>query len=144
MTAIHLGTGVLTWSRGERISGRYGAIWLMEDGYTSLSTDKPGMLLDLKSASEIQGKKGCLVAKVLDPRGSTHIGDFSLGIFPKTPERGEEIKLGAGIAFSEPNEDAGTAVGLEPADGRANDWLNPEQLYRAHEQLVELRFHPDQ
>ena len=134
-----LGTGILTWDGSERRSDRYGTVWLMNDGHNSMTVCDPGWRLDDSAVSRAIGQKGRLVARVLSARQSTHIGDLFRGIFPVTPDEGEDIDLGSGQLFSE-QQHFGPAVGLRPDDGRRSDWLNPENLYRAHEQLVELRF----
>lgn len=136
--AIIIGTGRLSWSRGERISDRYGTVMLMADGD---SETEPSRYVDPDLS--VVGQIGTLVARVLETRDSTHIGDLFRGLFPETPEVGEEIVLGTGRLFSEPRDDAGfIALGLEPDDGRDADWLDPKQLYRAHEQTVRLEFRP--
>lgn len=136
-----LGTGILTWDVRERRSDRYGTVWLMNDGHTSISSDDPELLLDESAVASVVGRKGRLVARVISVRQSTHIGDLFRGIGPVQPDEGEEIELGIGEAFSE-QQHYGLAVGLRPDDGRQGDWLDPHKLYRAHEQLVELRFDP--
>lgn len=139
---IHLGTGVLTWYPQERRSDRYGAVWLMQDGYTSLSRREPEPTLDVAAAASAVGMTGRLTATVIEPRTSTHIGDLFRHIFPITPARWEEIDFGEGELFLDAGGDFGPAVGLRPDDGRSADWLNPYSLYRAHEQLIRLRFIP--
>lgn len=140
---IVLGKGVLTWNAIERRSDRYGAVWLMEDGHTSLTRGTPERLLDDNALRQVNGETGTLTAEVLDPRVSTHIGDLWRGLFPSVPIKWESIVLGKGRAFVENDGRYGEVVGILPDDGRRHDWLNPSALYRAHEQLVELRFHPD-
>lgn len=135
---IHLGTGVLTWDRAERVTDRYGTVWLMEDGHTSQTGGEPKRLLDLDAVKLHVGKTGALVASVIDPRKSTHIGDLFRGIFPSTPDLWERIVLGRGELFLDDE-----AVGLRPAVYRNRDWLDPHALYRAHEQLVRLTFEPE-
>jgi hypothetical protein len=139
---ILLGKGVLTWNATERRSDRYGAVWLMEDGNTSLDPRTPERTLDGKALRSVNGQRGTITAEVIDPRESTHIGDLFRGIFPSRPMKWESITLGSGEVFVEHDDHAGDVVGIKPDDGRDKDWLNPHALYRAHEQLVELRFHP--
>ncbi len=130
-----IGTGVLNWPRGERVSDRYGvvALWPLDDEY--------GQPLPM-DVTPLDGVKGQLIAKVLIARESKHIGDLFRGFFPTTPEVGEEIVLGEGDVFYEVVEDH-IHIGLRPRDGRKSDWLNPEKLYRAHAQYVELYFQGD-
>lgn len=134
-----LGTGILTWHAAERRSDRYGSVFLMEDGHTSHSTHDPEEKLDFTAIATVEGKRGRLIATVLSPRISTHVGDLFRGIFPSVPTLGEPILLGKGTLFVTPLR----AVGLSPDDGRNTDWLDPYALYRAHEQLVDLTFDPE-
>lgn len=136
--AILIGRGSLSWPRIERVSDRYGAIGL----YNSNSKEEivtQGAHLNMEIIKDCAGKKGQLIAKVTETRKSTHIGDLFRGFFPATPFLNEEILLGEGDLFHQV-EDGVDVVGLHPADGRNSDWLNPEMLYRAHEQTVELYF----
>ena len=136
---IELGTGILTWVGAERRTDRYGSIFLMEDGQTSLTPGDPTIKINRKAAALFDGVKGTLVATVIEKRQSTHIGDFFRGFFPETPEAGERITLGTGTGFIE-TERAKYAIGVRPDDSRPHDWLDPKALYRAHEQLVSLTF----
>lgn len=123
-----VGKGQLSWNRGERVSDRYGSVRLY---------DSHGGPVPLET--ELTRLKGRLVAKILEARRSTHIGDLFRGLFPSTPDVGEEILLGKGMVFY---LDDGRAIGLEPEEPRDSDWLNPKALYRAHDQTVELYFEP--
>jgi len=123
---ILLGTGILNWDRGERVSDRYGSVKL----YSSTRSEET-LLFDQGEA----GQKGRLIARVIKNRKSNHIGDFFHGLFPEMPEVGEEILLGVGKLFFEDD-----VVGLKPEDGRETFWLDPKKLYRAHFQTVELYF----
>lgn len=143
VTAIGLGAGILTWSPSERRTDRYGTVWLMNDGHTSESEGDPDNLLDEAAINTAASRTGRLVAKVVESRQSTHIGDLFHGFFPSIPDRGEIIELGEGVAFVEVDSYAGNMIGLKPEDDRAGFWLDPRALYRAHEQLVELRFLPN-
>lgn len=142
-TKNHLGTGVLTWDGKERRSDRYGTVWLMPDGTTSISGEaSPKSLVNAELAHGLIGKYGDLIAVVKDARESTHTGDLFRGIYPRKPEIGQIIILGSGRFFTEPAFSAGVQVGVSPdPDERVADWLNPRALYDAHEQLVELYFH---
>ena len=126
--AMCLGTGILNWDRHERVSDRYGTVKLLEALDSSVA-------IQLKSVKE--GTKGTLYAIVKETRQSQHIGDLFRGIFPETPNLGERIVLGHGLLFYDEE-----SVGLEPEDGRDNDWLDPHKLYRVHEQTVDLFFEP--
>jgi hypothetical protein len=136
-----IGEGVLTWHPHERQTDRYGAVFLMTggdslhelSGYVPIPDDAP------------VGLPGRLVAEVTATRQSTHIGDLFRGLYPQTPEVGERIVLGEGRLFChtverEHSHPVIEAVGLAPEDDRDTDWLDPQALYRAHEQTVRLVF----
>ena len=133
---ILIGKGVLSWPKIERNNCRYGAVKLMEEGMNSFSTEEGSVELINKPNPNQYGR---LIAKVIQRRQSTHIGDLIRGFYPTTPNVGEEIILGEGYLFYDMFfEDE--LIGLFPDDGRIMDWLIPENLYRAHEQSVELYF----
>jgi hypothetical protein len=134
---VVVGEGRLTWAGSERRSDRYGAVVLMHDGDSLIRSS--GYVQPDRS---LAGRRGSLVAEVLEVRGSTHIGDLFRGLSPSIPEVGERITLGAGTAFVEKAWDDVEAIGLRPDDGRGEDWLDPKALYRAHEQTVRLIFEP--
>jgi hypothetical protein len=138
-TATVLGEGRLTWPRMERVTDRYGSVFLMPDGD---SMTPPSGTTKLNNVADLFGQRGRLVAEVLETRQSTHIGDFFRGVYPETPNVGDRIELGEGTLFSDRTREGDTTVGLEPDDGRTSDWLDPRQLYRAHEQTVRLVFEP--
>lgn len=129
---VLIGVGRLTWRRGERVSDRYGTVFLMPSG-DSMYPPKATLPL-IRTAG-----KGKLVAEVTETRQSTHIGDLFHGYFPVTPKVGEEIELGEGELFYEDDPEVGDQVGLLP-DDEDGHWLNPPALYRAHEQTVKLYF----
>jgi hypothetical protein len=141
-TRVHLGDGILTWGSNERVSDRYGTVYLMAEGNSSLTAAPSPSLILLPAVSHHRGKPGKLVVRVLAARDSTHIGDLFRRIFPRRPKVGQEITLGTGVLFSEPVSDGGVQVGLRPDDGRDHDWLDPRALYDAHEQTVSLYFVP--
>lgn len=135
MTKTLLGTGVLTWNRSERASDRYGTVALIADGENSQTRGGSYLLLE-----RVCGR-GRLFVVVLEERTSTHIGDLVRGIFPKPTRAGSKILLNkkAGTVFLEKNVQAGISIGIRPDDPtQTSDWLDPRQLYRVHEHLVEL------
>lgn len=141
-TRILLGMGSLSWLGGERRTDRYGTVMLYSEDSQGKSIAPDAHVLPaavLKAA----GSKGKLVCVVLANRESTHIGDLFRGIAPTMPAVGEEITLGEGVLFyDKPADRPIEAIGLKPEDGREHDWLDPNMLYRAHEQTVELYFEP--
>ncbi len=130
MTAIPLGEGVLNWRATERVSDRYGAVHLAPGPF--------GDPVPFAETSGVLGQSGTLSAQVLATRESSHIGDLFRGLRPSTPEVGDILTLGTGILFVE----RGTELGVLPADGRDADWLDPEALYRCHNQTVRLLWEP--
>jgi hypothetical protein len=138
-----IGEGVLTWDASERISDRYGAVFLMNDGD---SMHEPSGYVLIPDDVPV-GMPGWLVAEVVATRQSTHVGDVFRGLRPQTPEVGERIVLGRGRLFRQTVDRDSPhpvieAVGLAPedVDDRDTDWLDPRALYRAHEQTVRLTF----
>lgn len=142
-----LGEGVLTWARSERVSDRYGTVYLIPEGHNSRTLKPSRSLINLMIAMEHNCSRGDLIAVVIEARDSTHIGDLFRGIQPRKPEVGQVIKLGSGHLFFELAPEGGTQVGLRPdnwkTETRPHDWLDPRALYDAHEQTVRLIFHPE-
>lgn len=132
-----IGKGVLTWGKVERVSDRYGSVFLLKDGGNSWNSVGT-VPLDLKR--DLIGKLGTLKARVLETRQSTHVGDLFRGFRPSTPEPGVTLVLGTGRLFHRGEGEDNTSVGVLPLDGRQTDWLDPKVLYQAHEQTVELYF----
>ncbi len=87
-----LGSGVLAWDGSERRSDRYGCVSLMDGPHSTSSRQ-------LQTRRE--GCHGRLVVVVKETRQSHHIGDLLRGVFPTTPNVGEEIVLGEGTLFIE-------------------------------------------
>lgn len=141
-TETSLGRGVLTWHRKERVSDRYGAVYLIDEGGNSLTAAPCPSRVTIPT--EIIGKKGTLKAVVLETRQSTHIGDLFRGVGLRTPNVNDVIVFGQGTLFAEPAIDGGQCVGLKPKNSRKVDWLDIRALYDAHEQTVELIFSEDQ
>jgi hypothetical protein len=143
---ILLGRGVLNWPGSERRSDRYGLITLSarSGGYlgSGEEKDEPARIHDALRSDVCVGRVGTLVAVILETRKSGHIGDFFRGIFPSTPNVGDEFELGTGkLFYSDPGYDSGElAVGVKPEEPRDSDWMDPRQLYKCHDQTVELRF----
>lgn len=125
-----LGQGELNWYRDERISDRYGFVHLCSNGKYQNFRNKG-----------FAGKSGKLIAVIVETKESSHIGDFFRGVGPSTPEKGELVALGEGrLVFKLDIEDSIEQVGLQPEDGRPDNWLDIQALYRCHEQTVNLFF----
>ncbi|HSL82426.1 MAG TPA: hypothetical protein VLF66_06585 [Thermoanaerobaculia bacterium] len=136
---ILIGTGVLTWNSAERTSDRYGAVALMPDGATSRTAEESYIPI-----GPISGR-GRLVAVVLQSRTSTHIGDLFRKIYPSRTATGSRILLNERVGTVFLANDRGMiSIGIRPDDlRRSTDWLDPRQLYRVHEHLVELWLEKD-
>lgn len=93
MSRTLLGTGHFTWDAVERRSDRYGSIRLNDDKDNDI-------LLDV-ALDALEGKQGRLIAEVLIPVKSPHMGDLHRGFKPSLPERGEIVLLGEGSLFIE-------------------------------------------
>ena len=137
-----IGTGRLTWTRGERVSDRYGYVYLLKKG-DSL-TDYPDDIVELRVPQGLLGRPATLVAVVLEVRESTHIGDLFHNVLPRTPQVGDRFVLGSGILSIKEYTVGLVGVGLEPADGREDLWLSVRALYDCHEQTVDLFVEPEE
>lgn len=136
--AVLLGTGVLNWPASERISDRYGLVGLWNAPMGE--DEKPIDLIHLDV-----GIVGTLKVKVLETRQSLHIGDLARRIPTSIPKVDSVIVLGTGMLFYHryKGEDF-DYVGVEPTDPEKEyDWLDPHQLYKVHQQTVELWFEPE-
>lgn len=134
-----LGEGPLTWLPTERRSDRYGSVAL-----TSFRSVGPWQsMIKEDVARSFKGRLGELIAVVKVARESSHVGDLFRGIRHRPQEVGKILILGRGRLFIEPWFDGGVMVGLRPEDGRKYDWLDPQALYDAHDQTVELSFVPE-
>lgn len=141
---IHVvGEGFFGWGGRERRSDRYGFVSLwksieLKDGDHFATC---GLEIDL-SLESIRGKQGKLRAVVLETRESHHIGDIFHGFSPSTPEVGDVIELGVGrVTIDHMDcENKTGRIGIRPDDEREVFWLNPHNLYRAHDQTVRLEF----
>ena len=91
--AVFIGCGVLTWNRGERVTDRYGTVFLQND-------ENSDDIVPLEGHSSY-GEKGTLLADVKKTRNSPHIGDLFRGLYPSTPEVGDKVVLGEGTLFFE-------------------------------------------
>ena len=146
MSNVHvIGEGIFGWSRGERVGDRYGAVGLWEcikktdDAWGAEFGDE--VKLDVTGILTLRGK---LRVVILETRESHHIGDMFHGLGPSTPKVGETIELGIGTLFIEFDDcEGGGRVGVRPDEKRPHFWMNPQNLYRAHDQTVRLEFVED-
>lgn len=138
-----IGIGMLTWCAGERRADTYSRVWLMPEG-TGNFEHMISNRVDDDVAKTLVGKTGKLIANVIKTRESHHIGDMFHGIFPETPEVGEEVVLGEGV-FEANNTYNIFTVGVrgEPIDPDEEWVMDPRKLYRVHDQTVELYFVED-
>ncbi len=136
--------GIFSWPGEERRSNRYGLVGLYPETFDNTVTEP--VLYDKKQLASLSGKQVRVVATVLIARQSGHIGDLFLGIFPEQPMPGQVFDLGTGELFSEPLESSDgrdvASIGLKPSDGRQELWFDPHQLYKLHDQTVELEIIP--
>lgn len=139
LNKILLATGALSWDGYERRSDRYGAVTFWDEDSNGDKIEGVSVTYNTDALKRLDGTKGCLYALIKDTRKSTHVGDFFRGFEPTTPEKGDRIILGRGKLFHNIH-DGYIAIGLIPLDGRDKDWLEPQSLYRCHEQTVSLFF----
>jgi hypothetical protein len=145
-----LGEGMLTWFRHERVSDRYGTVylgvpfpehWTEREKYLA-----PGPALFRPLATDgLEGAVGRLEAEVTESRQSDHIGDLFRGFVP--PRGGLPVGSRRELLFTEVGVDGPARVpmvGLRPDEERSSDWLDPRALYDVHEQTVRLYFVPEE
>lgn len=127
-----IGQGSLNWNGGERISDRYGYIGLFDE-------NNEDHLMDFSEESKkLKGRHGSFRVEVVEYRRSDHIGDLFRGFSPEKPDK-ETYMLGTGtLSFTTIGE--WEYIGLVPDDGRSDNWLDPEVLYKVHTSIVKLYF----
>ena len=141
---VHVfGSGTFGWPAVERRSDRYGFVGL----WRNTGSEETVALDDVDPDDVFPADlRGSLVAEVLETRASGHTGDLFRGVGPgreNGPAVGDRVVLGAGILRQAVTDWGQELVGLEPGDGRETDWLDPEALYRVHNQTVRLVFEVD-
>ena len=57
----------------------------------------------------------------------------------RPPEPGERVVLGSGALFTEDNM-GGPVIGVRPDDGRADNWMDSDAIFRCKGHLVRLEF----
>ena len=86
------------------------------------------------------GTTGSLVAHVIHAdvtEDDREFGKRHPGLRP--PEPGERVALGSGVLFTEKYGE-GPLIGVRPADGRAEDWMDSAAIFRCEGHLVRLEF----
>jgi len=143
---VRVASGIFGWEGGERRSDRYGAIHFTGSDFEKSTVVEVYLNTKVLSKSESYRRKGSsligkrvrLIGKVLETRKSGHIGDLAHGIYPSTPEKGEEIDLGVGTLDVENGYDGTPDIVLCPNDDRRVFWMDPRKLYRLHDQTIDL------
>jgi hypothetical protein len=126
-----VGHGVFGWPASERRSNRYGAIHLSDRPYEKPAVTK--VEIDRPALYALNGLRVRTMCKVVETRTSGHVGDLFLGIYPSTPEVGEEVDLGAGLLTVRPSYDEWPDFVFLPKEPRPELWLDPRKLYRLHD-----------
>lgn len=134
--ATKIASGVFGWDSGERRSNRYGSIQIRSSPYDGNVVATA--TFNRKAMDALTGKRVRLACSVVETRASGHIGDAFLKIKPSTPTVGDVIELGVGVLFVADGYDGLPEIGLMPEDGRRELWIDPRQLYRLHDQTVDL------
>lgn len=135
---IKFTSGIFMWDAGERRQQRYG--YFYADAKTFDENVKVERTFSMDDATALVGKKVKITVKVLESRKSGHCGNQYIDIYPSQPEVGEEVTLGVGILDVRPNEltKGLRDIGLLPDDDRDFYWVDPHNLYRLHDQTVEI------
>src|SRR2546430_5740653 len=118
MDTLVRGEGVLGWPAEERQTDRYGLIHLNPGADDDFAPRR----FEIMHA----GVHGRLVAVVLEPRPSPHIGDWAHALGPTTPEVGEEIILGTGTLLVISSPCLPFLLGVKPDQDRRHHWMDPE------------------
>jgi hypothetical protein len=114
---VLLGTGVFGFNGVERRSDRYGScrLFTKDEAYIAIPANE-----------EIEGRKGKLLAEVLEIQPCPHPGDLMRGIAPTTPEVGEFIELGEGELFFHHFDERHEKGELERQDDEMFDALDAQ------------------
>lgn len=82
------------------------------------------------------GTEGILVATIIAPTRDRDWRFDPLG----PPEPGEQVVLGTGTLFTETygDHDGPDLIGVRPADGRDENWMDPGAMFRCKDYLVRL------
>lgn len=131
-----IGTGIFGWCSSERHSQRYGSVHLADAPYEGAA--RAEVYYDEATLARWQGERVRLTARVTESRPSAHAGDLALNIAPRQPAAGGEIDLGVGRLQVKTGYDGMPDIVLAPGDSREHFWIDPRQLYRLHDQTVEI------
>jgi hypothetical protein len=138
-----IGRGILAWSRQERISDRYGTVYVSDSTADGEVRVQPSV--DWGTINSLVGQRGTLTATVLEARESSHVGDFARGFHQQElPEQGEEYTLGTGEFFIGDEKWREYQEMMNPVgvtDGEKG--LDTDVLYKLHDSTVALWFLPD-
>lgn len=88
------------------------------------------------------GTAGTLVAHVIHSNATDRDREFGQR-HPelRPPETGERVVLGSGTLFTEEYGEArAPVVGVRPDDGRTENWMDPNAIFRCKDHLVRLEF----
>lgn len=131
-----VGFGIFMWSGTERQTDRYGGIYLSDSNFDNTATVEARLAL----LDHLIGKRVKVWCRVVETRKSGHMGDKFLQIVPTQPRKDAVIDVGVGILSVEPLDykAATPAIVLRPNDGRRKFWIDPRNLFRLHDQTVEL------
>ena len=143
-----LGSGIFSWCATERRFGRYGSFFLARSD--SNETVRRDVHLDLPALRALEGMHVRISLRVAESRPSGHGGDQFLQLFPGVPPAvGSTIELAVGrlilldhSGFPPDDHPTRVGIGIAPSDGRRHLWLDPEKLYRLHDQTVDLCVKP--
>lgn len=143
-----LGSGIFSWCATERRFGRYGSFFLARSDFNE--TVRRDVHLDLPALRVLEGMHVRISLRVAESRPSGHGGDQFLQLFPGAPPAvGSTIELAVGrlvlvdhSGFPPDDHPTQVGIGIAPSDGRQHLWLDPEKLYRLHDQTVDLFVKP--
>jgi hypothetical protein len=137
-------TGVLGWGKYERQSKEYGYIAIEPTGYGEKAKSGIEPHFDTALLNSLIGKRVRLTALVRETRKSEHVGDLYLyypgttdPLLPTQPEKNAVIEIGVGpLQFKLDDQFVNPMLGVNTTGGKFQ--MDPEQLYKLHDQTVDL------
>lgn len=131
--------GAVTWNSTERRSDRYGGIALQEKA-VDVNNGETSPSIKLDAFRPFLGKQARLTATVIESNESCHIGDLFRGISPSKTPVGETIDLGTGLVagIEELPDITSLLFCRKGQEFGKTDWMDPVQLYRLHDHVVDL------